>query len=229
MRTVLAIGAHIGDAELTSGPLLAQTVLDGGVAVIVALTPGERGHPALAPDVYRRQKIAEGNAFAERIGAEFIVFDDIEDGFLVDGPALASRLASVIRSHAPALVTGHWTGSWHPDHVAAAHLTIKANFLTTVVGPNGEPPASPAPRLAHAENWEDMDGFKANRFVAIQAPAFERWSSAISLHSFTREGFSGFRYIDYYTSLMTTRGCLAGVERACALMVTSDALQPLDF
>ena len=41
--TVLAIGAHIGDAELTAGALLASCAVRGGKAVTLALTAGEKG------------------------------------------------------------------------------------------------------------------------------------------------------------------------------------------
>ena len=40
-QTVLAIGAHIGDAELTAGALLASCAVHGGKAVTLALTAGE--------------------------------------------------------------------------------------------------------------------------------------------------------------------------------------------
>jgi hypothetical protein len=59
-RTVLAIGAHIGDMDLTAGPLLATHALAGHRTAILALTPGERGHPRMSPEEYREQKIAEG-------------------------------------------------------------------------------------------------------------------------------------------------------------------------
>lgn len=39
-HTVLAIGAHIGDAELTAGGLLATCALEGGRAVTLALGKG---------------------------------------------------------------------------------------------------------------------------------------------------------------------------------------------
>ena len=45
-QTVLAIGAHIGDAELTAGALLASCAVHGGKAVTLALTAGEKGAPA---------------------------------------------------------------------------------------------------------------------------------------------------------------------------------------
>ena len=53
--TVLAIGAHIGDAELTAGALLATAAVNGGKAVTLALTAGEKGAP-IGADIaeYRR-------------------------------------------------------------------------------------------------------------------------------------------------------------------------------
>lgn len=45
-KTVLAIGAHVGDAELTAGALLATCAKHGGKPVTLALTAGEKGAPA---------------------------------------------------------------------------------------------------------------------------------------------------------------------------------------
>ncbi len=58
-KTILAIGAHVGDMELTAGALLASCAVSGGHAVTLALTAGEKGAPAGA-DVaaYRQEKIA---------------------------------------------------------------------------------------------------------------------------------------------------------------------------
>ena len=67
-RTVLAVGAHIGDMDLTAGPLLAEHVLAGGRGVLLALTPGGRGHPRLSPEEYKAQKLAEGEEFARDLG-----------------------------------------------------------------------------------------------------------------------------------------------------------------
>ena len=68
-HTILAIGAHVGDAELTAGALLATCAVHGGRAVTLALTAGEKGAPAGA-DVaqYRKNKIAEAEAFAKELG-----------------------------------------------------------------------------------------------------------------------------------------------------------------
>jgi LmbE family N-acetylglucosaminyl deacetylase len=82
-HTVLAVGGHIGDMELTAGPMLAETILRGGRGIIVAATYGERGHPRLTPSEYRVQKVAEAQQFADIIGAEFRALD-YSDGFLPD-------------------------------------------------------------------------------------------------------------------------------------------------
>ena len=44
-KTIMAVGAHTGDAQLTCGMLLAKHALAGDTIVIVDLTAGERGTP----------------------------------------------------------------------------------------------------------------------------------------------------------------------------------------
>lgn len=44
-KTIMAIGAHIGDMELSAGGVLASMSLEGHKIITVALTSGEKGHP----------------------------------------------------------------------------------------------------------------------------------------------------------------------------------------
>ena len=44
-KTIMAVGAHTGDAQLTSGMLLAKHAMNGDRIVIVDLTAGERALP----------------------------------------------------------------------------------------------------------------------------------------------------------------------------------------
>ncbi|WP_329479969.1 PIG-L family deacetylase [Kribbella sp. NBC_01510] len=225
-RTVLAIGAHIGDMDLTAGPTLAKLVLEGANATIVALTPGERGHPRLSPSEYKKQKIAEGEAFATAIGADFMVLDH-SDGFLPDTDEVAVELATIIREKQPDTIITHWKNSIHSDHEHAARLAERARFLAGLPMDPSSENDGPVRKLAdlprhgvrtflHAENWEDMEGFHPSLYVPIPDEAFYRWVSAIRHQAFARGETYGFRYIDYYTALMTTRGCLASYPRACA-------------
>ncbi|MEV0797309.1 PIG-L family deacetylase [Kribbella sp. NPDC050281] len=226
-KAVLAVGAHIGDMDLTAGPTLAKLVLEGASATIVALTPGERGHPRMTPSEYKKQKIAEGEAFAAAIGADFLVLDH-SDGFLPDSDDVALELATIIRDKQPDTLIAHWKHSIHRDHEHASSLAERARFLAGLpsdqeldgmegaVGKLAALPRHGVRSILHAENWEDMEGFQPSMYVPIPDEAFYLWVSAIRHQAFARGETYGFRYIDYYTALMTTRGCLAGYPRACA-------------
>lgn len=218
-RTVLAVGGHIGDMDLAAGPALAQNVLDGGASVLVALTPGERGHPRMPVAEYREVKIAEGRAFAEAIGASFEVFDDLSDGLLTDDEPTAARLALVLRRYRPDTLIAHWKHSIHSDHERASALAVRARYLaglpgwhTDVAGDEGRRHGTA--RLLYSENWEDAEGYAATHHLPIGDEAFGLWRSAIEGEMFARGETYGFRYIDYYTAQLTLRGCLAGCSRA---------------
>ena len=63
-KVIMAIGGHIGDAELTCGGVLATASLRGDHIVTVALTGGERGNPPhMTVEEYRKQKIQEAETF----------------------------------------------------------------------------------------------------------------------------------------------------------------------
>ncbi len=52
----MAIGAHIGDMELTAGGVLASMSLEGHKIITVALTSGEKGNPKdMDVKTYRKQ------------------------------------------------------------------------------------------------------------------------------------------------------------------------------
>lgn len=83
-KTIMAVGAHTGDAQLTCGMLLAKHAMQGDRVVIVDLTAGERGTPAgwTTPD-FRKYNVECAAKFAEKIGGESIVLDT-PDGELYD-------------------------------------------------------------------------------------------------------------------------------------------------
>jgi LmbE family N-acetylglucosaminyl deacetylase len=104
----------------------------------------------------------------------------------------------------------------HRDHERAAQAALRAAFLASIPLEEIDAERHSVPTILHAENWEDMEGFTPSLYVPIPDEAFYRWVSAIRHQAFARGETYGFRYIDYYTALMTTRGCLASYPRACA-------------
>lgn len=214
-KTVVAVGGHIGDMELTAGPTLAKVVLEGGRAVIIDCTYGERGHPKLTPTEYKVQKLHEAQFFADKIGAELIVLD-FSDGFLPDSEEVAEQIAEVIRDVQPEIVITHWIHSMHRDHEHAAKAAQRAVFLASIPIEGIKTPRHSVPTILHTENWEDMEGFVADTFFGIPQAAYDRWLEGISEHAFARGETYGFRFIDYYSAVMQAKGCLVGEGRAAA-------------
>ena len=127
-QTVLAIGAHIGDAELTAGALLASCAVHGGKAVTLALTAGEKGAPAGADIAeYRRGKIAEAEAFAKELGGEAYVLD-YEDGLLPDNDEVRFAVCDIIRKVKPDIIVTHHENSMHKDHIVCHRIVVDAWF-----------------------------------------------------------------------------------------------------
>src|SRR5699024_7204859 len=133
-RTILALGAHIGDMDLAAGPVLAQHALDGGRSVLLALTPAERGHPTMAIPEFKGQQTAETPARAPADGAEAIVYEDLSDGLLHCTEEVAARLARDIRQIRPQTILAHWGHSIHTDHEQAGLLAQRARFLAGLPG-----------------------------------------------------------------------------------------------
>ena len=97
-KTIMAVGGHVGDAELTCGGVMATYALRGYRIVTVALTGGERGNPAhMTVPEYRKQKEEEAQRFAEMLGGEAIVFP-YTDGELPDTEDVRMQLCDLIRS-----------------------------------------------------------------------------------------------------------------------------------
>lgn len=215
-RTILAIGAHAGDAELTSGLLLARQRRAGDRAVILHLTLGEGGNPRLSPEAYGAQKRREAQAVAAALGAE-VLFAPYKDGELPDDDAARRYVADVIRQVRPTHVITHWGESIHKDHAATHRIVVDAVLLASLPGVVTEHPAWRGIRSVwYAENWEDPDGFRPYVYVGVAAEDSTRWREAVAKYEFVGGSISSFRYLDYYSALMTVRGAESRRGRAIA-------------
>jgi LmbE family N-acetylglucosaminyl deacetylase len=213
-RTILAIGAHAGDAELTSGLLLAQQRRLGDRTVILHMTLGEGGNPKLSPQAYGEQKRREALAVGAALGAE-VLFAPYKDGELPDDDAARRYVADVIRQVQPTHVLTHWGSSIHKDHSATHRVVVDAVLLASLPGVVTQHAAWRGVRSVwYAENWEDPDGFKPFVYVGVAAEDSTRWREAVRKYEFVGGSISSFRYLDYYSALMTLRGAESRKGRA---------------
>ena len=217
IQTIMAVGAHTGDAQLTCGMLLAKHALAGNRIITVDLTAGERGTPkGLTPEEFRPQNIAGAGAFASLLGGESIVLD-IPDGELEDSREIELRLARIMREKQVNTVLYHWRNSMHKDHIQASKITENAVFFASLPTFSMDLPPAPITRSLYAENWEDAEGFVPYVYFDV-TEAFSLWKEAVRKLWLT-EHSRDFKYLQYYEALSRMRGALIKAEHATAFSV----------
>lgn len=224
--TILAIGGHVGDMELTAGGVLASHALKGDRIVTLALTAGERGVPAGREVAdYREQKVREAETFAAMLGGEAIVFD-IPDGELADNEEMRLRVCDVIRKVRPQVLITHFSNSMHKDHMTTHRIVNDARFFAGLASFERAEPAFFASRLYYAENWEDAVDYRPYVYIDFDQEAYELWVKAVSEHWFVT-GSTSFPYLEYYKHLARVRGIEARKTYAESFMIPEESMRLL--
>lgn len=220
-EVIMAIGGHVGDAELTSGGVLASMALQGHKIITVALTGGERGNPPhLSVTEYRKQKEREAAEFASMLNGEAVVLP-YRDGELPDDQKVRFELCDIIRKYKPNVLLTHWKNSIHRDHMITHKIVKDAQFYAGLASIERELPAHYAAGPYYAENWEDATDFVPYTYVEVTPEGYELWQRAIQKHWFAVNSTS-FKYMDYYSHLMIVRGHLARKAYAEAFAVDEE-------
>ncbi len=212
-KTIMAIGGHVGDAELTCGGMLATLALQGYKVVTVAMTGGEKGNPPeMSVAAYRRQKEKEAKDFTDLLGGEAIVLPYL-DGELPDNKTIRYEVCDLIRKFKPEALLTHWKNSMHKDHEATHRIVKDAQFFAAL--PAFERDLSPhfAKGPYYAQNWEDSVDFKPYVYMEVSKEGFELWQKAIQTSWFAMNSKS-FHYAEYYAGIMRTNGLLVRKEYA---------------
>ena len=220
-KTIMAVGAHTGDAQLTCGMLLAKHAMNGDRVVIVDLTAGERGTPkGWTTEDFRRYNIECAGKFARKLGGESIVLDT-PDGELYDTKEAELQLADLMRKYQADAVLYHWKNSLHKDHEAAHRITDNAIFFASL--PTFEHPLPPAPirRFMCAENWEDEPEFMPYYWFDV-SQAFGLWKDAVK-ELWLSEHSPSCPYLRYYEALSVVRGARIHAEHATCFGISPTA------
>lgn len=218
--TILAVGGHIGDMELTAGMALAKHALKGAHIVTLALTAGEKGAPVGRKiSDYRKQKMKEAQTFAKLLNGEAIVFD-YPDGELPDNDLVRYQVCDVIRKVRPNILITHYKSSMHKDHNNTYKIVNDARYYAALTGFERENAPFFAGRFYYAENWEDAVGFKPYLYVDT-TEGYDLWKKAVATHWFVT-GSTSFPYLEYYDHLSRVRGIEARKGRAECFMIPEE-------
>ena len=218
MKHIMAIGGHIGDAELTCGKTLATHYVNGDKITTVAVTAGERGAPpGRDQQEFKEHNISCAAEFAKALGGEFVCLN-YPDGEVPDNEEVRLNICDLIREKKPDVILTHWVNSFHKDHRNTSKAVDEAIFYASLKGfqrydKDGNELASHWARGPYyAENWEDADGFIPYIFIDV-SKGYDIWYEHIQKLWLTNNS-PWFKYREYYDSLSRSRGILIKKERA---------------
>src|SRR5712692_5357866 len=139
-RSILFIGAHPDDDDLSSGGLAALCCQRGDQVLFLSVTNGDKGHFApeyiADPAALARRRMAEGEAAVAVIGAQFVTLG-ARDGEVSVTPELTENMVRLIRGfgtpgQGPDLVLLNRPNDYHRDHRYSAWLALDATYMLTV-------------------------------------------------------------------------------------------------
>jgi LmbE family N-acetylglucosaminyl deacetylase len=222
----MVVGAHAADAEIMGGATVLKHVNAGWRAVLVHMTPGEKGHRTLSPEEYSKVKRREAEAAARALGAECVMLP-FRDGELPVSEEAQWAVADVIRERRPDVLLTHWRGSIHRDHRNTSVNVIESLFLARLPAFKRAHPSHGPAKVYFAENWEDVDGFRPDAYLDV-SDVFDRYLEAIHSYSLFRGEVASFPYEQWYRGAAEMRGSEGGFARAVALM-QAEGRRPLSI
>jgi LmbE family N-acetylglucosaminyl deacetylase len=117
---ILAVGAHPDDIELGAGGTIARHVIEGDSVYFLVLTYGEKGGGI------KEIRKSEALESAKILNVKSVIFAEIPDTRVTDGPETISKIEEVIKEIKPDRVYTHSPKDFHQDHRNAALATFSA-------------------------------------------------------------------------------------------------------
>lgn len=218
-KCIMVVGAHAADAEIMGGAAVLKHVAAGWRAVLVHMTPGEKGSRTLAPEEYAKVKEEEARSAARILGADCVLLP-YADGELPVNEEVQWAIADTIREYRPDVILTHWNGSFHRDHNNTHSNVMASLFFAGLKAFKRDRPEHSPSRVYFAENWEDVEGFGPEVYLDV-TDVWDRFLEVIRAYSLFRGEVVPFQYEQWYRGASEMRGAEAGFERAVALMQSS--------
>ena len=157
-QRILAIHAHPDDIEILCAGTLSHLIDDGHHVTIVTMTAGDCGTAEHSPDDIKRIRVAEAQASAQLLNAEYRCagFEDL--AIFNDDPS-RRRITELLRQTQPDIVITASPVDYHCDHEATSVLVRDACFAAPA--PNylsgNAPPLTAIPHLYFCDPDEGLD------------------------------------------------------------------------
>jgi 4-oxalomesaconate hydratase len=188
VKRLLVVSAHAADFVWRAGGAIALTVAQGGKALVVALSYGERGEsgelwkePGQTLERVKAIRQEEASRAAAILGAEFVPLDLGDYPLRVDEKALG-RLVEVLVDFAPDVLMTHTPKDpFNPDHPVAYEATELARQLASGAGvASAFKTIRPPEFLLFEPHQPELCGFVPNLFLDI-TPVWEKKLKAMEV------------------------------------------------
>ena len=185
-QRLLVVSAHSADFVWRAAGAIASVTANGGSALVVSLSFGERGESG---ELWKQEGQTLGNVkairrgeaetAAEILGAEIVFLDRGDYPLEMDGAGVA-ELTDVIRDSEPDVVLTHARKDpFNPDHGVASDATIRARQLASGAGVASEfRTITPPALLLFEPHQPELCGFVPTTFLDI-TPVWDRKVAAM--------------------------------------------------
>lgn len=206
-KKLLLVGAHSADFVWRSAGTIALTTSQGGTALVLALSYGERGEsgnlwkePNQTVENVKRIRHEQAEKAADAVGARFQCLD-LGDYPLRLTDEAVDKLVEVIRTVKPDVILTHTpVDPFNPDHPVAYYAVEKARLLSSGAGvASAFERIDPPDWYLFEPHQPELSEFYPNTFVDI-TPVFEQKMKAMEImaaQSYLKE---------YYAELASRRG-----------------------
>jgi len=164
---ILAIVAHMDDAEIYCGGTLAKFKKRGDKVNVCVVTNGNKGSYEYGPEELTRIRREEQKKASRILGAEEPFFLDFEDDLLVDCVELRLGIIDAIRAAQPDIIITHYPHDGSNDHGMTGTAVSKALIgLPWDNVPVKNPPIRKMPQLFYMDTAGGI-GFLPEVYVDI--------------------------------------------------------------
>jgi 4-oxalomesaconate hydratase len=207
-RKLLVVGAHSADFVWRSAGTIGVTVANGGRALVLALSYGERGesgnlwrdNPEQTVENVKRLRHEMAEEAVSHLGAEFRCLD-LGDYPLEITSEAVNELVRVILEEKPDVILTHTAvDPFNPDHPAAYTMVQRARLLAAGAGvASAFQSITPPDWYSFEPHQPELSEFYPNTFIDI-TPAMDKKVKA--MNAMSAQGY----LIEYYTELASRRG-----------------------
>jgi 4-oxalomesaconate hydratase len=207
-RKLLVVGAHSADFVWRSGGTIAVTVENGGSAMVLALSYGERGesgnlwrdNPEQTVENVKRIRHEMAAEAAGHVGADFRCLDMGDYPLVITDEAMNELVRIILDENPDVILTHTAVDPFNPDHPVAYTMVQQARLLAAGAGvASAFQSITPPDWYSFEPHQPELSEFYPNTFIDITA-VMEKKVKAMNVMS------AQSYLISYYTELASRRG-----------------------